>query len=212
MTLAPKIEAILFIVAKPLSIGKLAEFLKADKKDVEAAVAEIQNRLDTKESGMRLVRSGSEVQMMTSPDYTKLVRDFVKDEVTGELTKPQLETLTVIAYRQPITKPELEQIRGINCSLILRNLMMRGLIEVEESSGLGATYRVSHEFLKFLGIDDVQKLPDYEKLHHDERLQVLLSGKKSTEENPGHFNDVSADSGSVSDKQGAETVSEDEGV
>lgn len=180
--LESKIESILFIVARPLSIKKLAEFLRVDKKEVEEAIAHLQERFDHGESGIRLVRSGSDVQIMTSPDHTKLAREFVKDEVTGELTKPQLETLTVIAYRQPITKPELEQIRGINCSLILRNLMMRGLIETEESKeAFGAVYRVSHEFMKFLGIDDVTKLPDYEKLHQDEKLQALLEPKLETE-------------------------------
>lgn len=175
--LEAKIEAVLFISAKPISIKKLAEFLDASVKEVEEAVAEIMRRHDIETSGMRVVRSGSEVQMMTSPNHTKLVREFVKDEFTGELTKPQLETLTVIVYRQPITKIELEQIRGINCSLILRNLAIRGLIEVEESKS-GTTYRASHEFMRLLGLSDVSQLPDYEKLHSDEKIQTLLERKE----------------------------------
>lgn len=173
--LESKIESILFISAKPISIKKLAEFLDAKLKEIEDAVSALAKRLNGAESGVRLVRSGNEVQLMTSPDYTTLVRDFVKDEVTGELTKPQLETLTVIAYRQPVTKPELEQIRGVNCSLIIRNLMMRGLIEVEESKEkMGPIYRVTHDFLRFLGIADVRELPDYEKLHADQHVVQAL--------------------------------------
>lgn len=175
--LEAKIEAILFISAKPISIKKLAEFLDVDVKKVEEAVAGLLRRCDTETSGVRLVRSGSELQIMTSPDLTKLVREFVKDEFTGELTRPQLETLTVIVYRQPISKIELEQIRGINCSLILRNLAMRGLIEVEETK-TGSSYRASHEFMRFLGLSDVSQLPDYEKLHADEKIQTLLERKE----------------------------------
>lgn len=173
--LEAKIESILFISAKPLSIKKLADFLDAKPKEVEAAVEKLALRLNAASSGVRLVRSGQDVQLMTSPDYTKLVRDFVKDEITGELTKPQLETLTVIAYREPITKPELEQIRGVNCGLIIRNLLMRGLIEFEESKEkMGSVYRVTHDFLRFLGISSVKELPDYERLHANQSVVQAL--------------------------------------
>lgn len=177
--LEPKLEAILFAAAKPLSIKKLSEALKAKPKEIETALGALQERLNVPESGLRIVRSGKEVQIMTSPDQTKLVRDFLKSDITGELTKPQLETLTVIAYRQPITKPELEQIRGVNCGLILRNLMMRGLIEPEESKEkLGSVYRVTHDFLGFLGIASVEELPDYEKLHTDMHITEILASQK----------------------------------
>lgn len=180
--LIAKIESILFIVARPLSVKKLAEFLDVKKEAVETALAALAERLNTNESGLRLVRTGAEVQIMTSPEHSKLVREFVKDEVTGELTRPQLETLTVIAYRQPITKPELEQIRGVNCSLIIRNLLMRGLIETDESSPLGALYRVTHDFMRFLGITHVRELPEYDALHAHEQLAAVLerTSKDST--------------------------------
>ena len=85
----------------------------------------------------------------------------------GELTRPQLETLTVIAYKSPITKSEIEQIRGINCTMILRNLLMRGLI-IEEEGTLESVYTVSLETLSLLGITKVEDLPDYQKLHDEE--------------------------------------------
>ncbi len=178
--LEAKIEAILFIVAKPLTIKKLADFLEVKPKEVAAAIEELSRRLNGASSGLRLARSGDEVQLMTSPECAGLVRNFVKDEISGELTRPQLETLTVIAYRQPVTKPELEQIRGVNCSLIIRNLLMRGLIEEEEAKEkLGLVYRVSHEFLRFLGLSEVRELPDYEKLHLDQHLISALEQLKS---------------------------------
>lgn len=173
--LESKIESLLFAAAKPLTVKKLAEFLDVTPKEVEAALETIVARLHTDASGLRLVRTGTEVQMMTSPENAKLIRDFLKDETSGELTKPQLETLTVIAYRQPITKAELEQIRGVNCSLILRNLLMRGLIEVEEIKEKPMpVYRVTHDLLRFLGITDVRELPDFESLHADEHIARVL--------------------------------------
>jgi len=69
--------------------------------------------------------------MTTAKESSEIVEKFLKEELTGEMTRPQLETLTIIAYRGPMTKMEIEQIRGVNCSLILRNLLMRGLVEAK---------------------------------------------------------------------------------
>lgn len=132
------------------------------------------------ESGVMLAVVGEKYQFTSHPDNAKLVELFLKADVTGDLTQPALETLTIIAYRGPITKPELEQIRGVNCSLILRNLLIRALIEkVEEKKLSLPKYQVTHEFIKFLGIDSVQELPDYKKLSQHEILDEVL---RSTEE------------------------------
>ena len=93
----------------------------------------------------------------------------------GELTRPSIETLTIIAYRGPITKPEIEQIRGVNCSLILRNLLMRGLVEESESvERLQPVYAISADFLRHLGLHAISDLPDYATLHGDEKISQLL--------------------------------------
>ncbi len=131
---------------------------------------------------MHIIKNGDEYQMATSPENSKLVQDFIKDETTGELTRPALETLTIIAYRAPVTKAELEQIRGVNCSLILRNLLIRGLVESSEDAETKLIYfRPTFEFLRHLGIGSVNELPEYGKLNSDENLQQILSGGKSFE-------------------------------
>ena len=95
--------------------------------------------------------------------------------MSGELTPPSVETLTIIAYRVPITKPAIEQIRGVNCSLILRNLLIRGLIEEhEDKQRLQNTYTISFEFLRHLGVDRVEDLPQYIELHADEIVQQFI--------------------------------------
>jgi segregation and condensation protein B len=93
------------------------------------------------------------------------------------LTKPGLETLTIVAYRGPITKPELELIRGVNCSLILRNLLMRGLVVQQpgtEGDEVLAQYTASPEFLQYLGFTSVQQLPNFDELHSHQLLEELL--------------------------------------
>jgi segregation and condensation protein B len=96
--------------------------------------------------------------------------------LTGELTRPQLETLTIIAYRGPITKPEIEQIRGINCSLIIRNLLMRGLVEEAESAEkLQPVYSVSGDFVRHLGLHAIGELPEYASFHENEKMTQMLS-------------------------------------
>lgn len=173
--LTEKIESILFVSARPLSVRKLAEICGAGKNDVSAAVDAIAAAYNVEDRGVRLMRHGDEVQMATAPGSSKLVRDFLKDETTGELTKPSLETLTIVAYRGPISKAELEQIRGVNCSLILRNLMMRGLVEAQGEAGQPQTvFRVTMDFIRFLGVSSVEELPEYDKLRSHENVVRIL--------------------------------------
>jgi segregation and condensation protein B len=173
-SLKSKIESLLFISPKPLSIGQIAKLVDKEKSEINEAVAELM--ADYADRGIEIKKIDDKLQMMTSGDNHKLAQDFVKEEITGELTRPSLETLTVVAYRGPMTKAELEMIRGVNCSLILRNLLMRGLIEEIEDKQRGYLYQVTLDFLKFLDVKDVTELPDYAKLNQDENLQKLLNG------------------------------------
>ncbi len=120
---------------------------------------------------------------MSHPDHAELVASFLKDETSGELTRPALETLSIIAYRQPITKPELEQIRGVNCSLILRNLLLRGLIEdKEDSKRMQTVYRVTMDFVRLLGLSSMDQLPDYQSLREHPHIDDVLGSLE--EKNP----------------------------
>lgn len=173
--LTSQIESLLFVAARPLNVKRLCEATGATKDEVTAALDAIAAKHNAEGSGIRVLRNGNDVQMSTSPDNSKSVQEFLKDETTGELTKPSLETLTIIAYRGPVTKAELEQIRGVNCSLILRNLLMRGLVEAQgEPYEPQTTFRVTMDFLRFLGVSGVEELPDYDKLRsHENILRVL---------------------------------------
>lgn len=162
-----KIESILFVASKPLAVKKIAAALKISEKETLAALENLRAKHNHAESGITVLKNGDEWQMAASSDNKDVSENFLKAEVSGELTRPQLETLTVVSYCGPITKPELEQIRGVNCSLILRNLMLRGLIKENEDSGaLLPSYQVTMDYLRHLGLNSLTELPNYAELHN----------------------------------------------
>jgi len=166
MNLKANLEAILFVSLKPLSSSKLASICGVKTKEVEEALAELKFDYKNRESGLSLIEVGKEYQLSTGEECSALIKDYLKDETSGELSQPSLETLTIIAYRGPIAKIELEKIRGVNCSLILRNLLLRGLVEESFNKKTNENfYSVSLDFLRFLGISLVKELPDFEKMN-----------------------------------------------
>lgn len=165
-SLDQQIEAILFTGAKPYTVKRLADVCGADTKEIKEALEILAERLKKTDGALVLVVQGSEVELVTSRSVAETVKKALKDEISGELTKPSLEALAVLAYRGPMTRPELEQIRGVQCSLILRNLMLRGLVEMKEDARLGQPlYSVTLDFLKHIGFDRVESLPDFKTLH-----------------------------------------------
>lgn len=170
-----QIESILFISNKPLTIKQLVDLVGRSQAEVETVIESLKQEYNSSDKGVKIIEHDSKVQMATSPESSKIVEKFLKEELTGEMTLPQLEALTIIAYRGPITKMELEQIRGVNCSLILRNLMIRGLVESYLDKKLQTTvYNVTPDFVRHLGITSVEELPDYERLSSHEVIQSIL--------------------------------------
>lgn len=183
MSLTAHLEALLFVAGKPLTTKKISELIGKKEVEVELALKELQARYQTEGRGTQLFSTGKQWQMGTAGESTAVVEAFVKEEFAGELTRPQLEALTVIAYRGPISKYELEMIRGVSCGLIVRNLMIRGLIDEEHDAKRKENrYRASLEFLRHLGLRSVEELPEYEKLHGHEVLQTLLNQQERREQ------------------------------
>ena len=182
MSLKSQIESLLFVAIKPLAVKELATLTNTKNKEVEEALSELENEYQTGDRGLSLIKNNNQYQLTSAPDNAALVQEFLKDETSGELSQPSLEALTIIAYRGPIGKTELEKIRGVNCSLILRNLLMRGLIEEKfEKIKDENFYTVTHDFVRFLGLNSVNDLPDYSKLSADEKINVVKE-KTDTDE------------------------------
>jgi len=181
MSLLSKLESILFVASKPLSIATLAKSLEKNEVEVEEAVETLKMKYNQPDSGIHILSEGKSVQLSTNPENGEVIQAFLKQEIAGELTKAQLETLTVIGYRGPVSRSEIEQIRGINCAVILRNLLMRGLIEEQNNDTLVPVYTLSFEALSHLGIHSVADLPEYETLHAHEYIQAVVTGNEDTQ-------------------------------
>ena len=174
--LADTIESLLLVSNRPLQVRELANLCEASPEHVDQAITQLAQQYAQRPSGgIIFQRSGSQVQLATNGACTSVVQRFLKAETTGELTRAQLEALTIIAYRGPVTRAELEQIRGVNCAIILRNLQVRGLVEAQDDRQAAILrYVVSLEFLRSLGFSSVVELPDYQRLHGAEVIQRLL--------------------------------------
>jgi len=181
MKLESLLEAILFAAARPLKIKQLAEITQTEADEVKSALGSLRARLDQTESGIMLQDSGHEFELVTRPEASDAVSKVVNAEFQGELSRPSLEALTVLAYCGPMTRPELEQIRGVQSSLIIRNLMLRGLVEQKEDAKLGQPmYTVTFDFLNHLGIENVSALPHYAEMHGHSAVSDVLAQLEET--------------------------------
>lgn len=155
------IEALLFAAGEPLSFERLASLLNINGEQAEEAVQELADELA--ERGIRVVVKGKEVILATSPDCAEVVSVFKKEEVSGELSKAALETLAIVTYKAPITRAEIDFIRGVNSTFTLRNLLVRGLVERKQNPDDSRSYIYSPSFglLRLLGISRLDELPEY---------------------------------------------------
>jgi len=176
MTVSALLESILFVSQKPLTAQKLAAISGNPLKEVRQALDELYESYRTADRGILLLHNDGEYQLVSHPSAADVVQTYLQEESIGELTRPALETLSVIAYRGPVAKSEIEKIRGVNCSLALRNLMIRGLVDEEQMKDSDEkSYRLSFQFLRHLGVSGVSDLPDYIRLHSDDIIVGLQS-------------------------------------
>lgn len=172
--LKSQIESILFISGDPVKISRIAKVTGAEIPEIENAILVLQG--EYAEKGMNILTKEDEVQMATNPENAGIVDQLVKSEIQENLSKAGLEVLAIVAYRGPITRVEIEAVRGVNCSFTLRSLLMRGLVERIDNpkDNRGYLYKISFEFLKKMGVDSVSQLPDFESLSKDERIESIL--------------------------------------
>lgn len=180
-TLSSQLEALLLVANKPLSLKELSSALSAKPIEIEALLNELTLEYEKDEKAWRLTRAGNNYQLVSAGEHADLIKNFLKTETSGELSQPSLEALTIIAYRGPVSKLELERIRGVNCSLILRNLLLRSLVEEKFDKQKNENYyQVTLDFVRFLGLNNIKELPDYERLHHPENLEAILTDEEQS--------------------------------
>lgn len=164
MELIKKLESVLFVSSKPLSTEQLAKFVATSEQETATALTELMER--KKNEGIVLLNVNGYWQLATHPENVELVKSFLNADLREKLTDATVEVLGIIAYRQPISKAEIESIRGVNSQYSVRQLLMRGLIEkvANPNDSRSNLYQVTTEFLQHLGLQSVNDLPEFEKL------------------------------------------------
>lgn len=170
------LEAVLFVQGAPVKETSLAEILDCSTAEVHVHVEALANSYKERHAGLTILSENKSVQMVTHTQQAESISAYTKKELEGDLSQPALEVLAVIAYRGPIAKPDIEAIRGVNCSFTLRNLLLRGLIERRPHPTDHRTqlYRTTMDFLRVLGIEDASALPHFEQLAGDHRIDAIL--------------------------------------
>lgn len=165
--LQPKalIESLLFVADRPVTAEHLATALDLPVEEVESALQAL--RQEYQERGIRIQQKGDRLQLVSAPEAGPHIERFLGLEISGRLSTAALEALSIVAYRQPVTRAQVEAIRGVNSDSVLRTLVRRGLIEEigrEESVGRPILYGTTFEFLQQFGLASLQELPDWQEM------------------------------------------------
>jgi segregation and condensation protein B len=177
LPLSVQLEAMLFVAAEPVTTAQLATALDVSTSVVERALNELDAALSTR--GLRLQRHAGRVQLTTAPQLAELIERFLGLEMTSHLSRPALETLAIIAYQQPVTRPQIDSIRGVNSDGMMKSLLNKGLIlESGRADGPGRPilYSTTPEFLQHFGLNSILEMPplakpEEEEETHDEMLK-----------------------------------------
>lgn len=160
LTLSAKIEAMLFVSAELVPVAQLAAALDITASVVERGLKELDESLLTR--GLRLQRNAGRVQLTTAPELAELVELFLGLEAITHLSRAALETLAIIAYQQPVTRPQVDSIRGVNSDGMMKSLLSKGLVqEAGRADGPGRPilYSTTPEFLQHFGLSSIIELP-----------------------------------------------------
>lgn len=177
LPLAAKLEALLFVASEAVTLSQLASVLEVSSKEVEKGLEILETSLDT--GGLRLQRHKGGVQLTTAPEISMLIERFLGLDTTTRLSRPALETLALIAYQQPVTRPQVDAIRGVNSDGVMRSLVSRGLIQElgrAEGPGRPILYGTAADFLGYFGLKSLTELPplDTDSTREDDEQDVSL--------------------------------------
>ncbi len=177
LPLSVQVEGLLFVAAEPVPLAHLAEALDVNPTMVEAALQELVTALETR--GLRLQQYSGRVQLTTAPQLAETIERFLGLEATTHLSRVALETLAMIAYQQPVTRPQIDSVRGVNSESMLKSLLNKGLIFESgrtEGPGRPILYSTTPEFLQHFGLSSITELPPLELTESDNSHDDMLKG------------------------------------
>ena len=156
------VESLLFVAPSPIPVGRLAQVLGAAEESVDTALTQLAEGYVTGNRGLRVLRKGDRVHLTTAPQAAPHIERFLGLDLSAKLSQAALEALAVIAYRQPLTRAEIEAIRGVGCDGVLRTLIARELVEPVgrlEQPGRPYQYGTTVQFLQYFGLESLDRLP-----------------------------------------------------
>ncbi len=174
--LAKIIEAILFVSGEPVQLGAVARALEVTELEVSAAADELASDYDYNRRGICLKRFGSHIQLSTRPDYAPQIEKLLQPIQKQSLSQAALETLAVVAYKQPVTRLDIEAVRGVKCDYSVQSLMNKGLIEEvgrKETLGRPILYGTTDAFLSHFGLTSLEDLPQPPESQQDSPAEPL---------------------------------------
>ncbi len=160
------LESLLFTSGHPLSYKKIAEISEISEEEIVLSLKELAGDYEQNSRGLRLVFLDNKVQLVAAPESKEAMEKMIKSDFEEELSQAALETLAIIAYKGPVGRAAIENLRGVNCSFILQSLAIRGLIDKKNNpeNGRSYVYNVTFDFLKHLGLNKLEDLPQYIEL------------------------------------------------
>ena len=176
--LAKIIEAILFVSGEPVQLGAVARALEVTELEVSAAADELASDYDYNRRGICLKRFGSHIQLSTRPDYAPQIEKLLQPIQKQSLSPAALETLAVVAYKQPVTRLDIEAVRGVKCDYSVQSLMNKGLIEEvgrKETLGRPILYGTTDAFLSHFGLTSLEDLPQPPESQQDSPAEPLVT-------------------------------------
>ena len=170
------IEAILFVAGEPVNLTDLAHALDLTVSELIPALDALKEEYDQGMRGMRLNRFGESVQLSTRPEYAPYIERLLQPVQKQSLSQAAMETLAIVAYRQPVTKTEMEAVRGVKCDYSVQSLLNKGLIQEvgrKESLGRPMLYGTTEKFLQHFGIESLNELPEMENTQNGEEPEIM---------------------------------------
>jgi len=177
LSLSARLEALLFVAPEAISVSRLAEALQVSTDEIQQALKELEARLEG--HGICLMYHAEGVQMVTAPQAAADVERLLGLEATASLSRAALETLALIAYCQPITRPQVEAVRGVNSDGVIKSLLSKGLIQEAgraEGPGRPILYVTTPAFLQYFGLRSLQELPPLELSEENRTPDHVLKG------------------------------------
>ena len=176
LSLNALVEAILFVSPEPITEAQISSLLEVTPRVVKNALEELKSLYEGR--GIRLQYHQNKIQLTSAPEAAHVLESMLELETTSTLSQAALETLSIVAYQQPITRPQIDSIRGVNSDGVLRTLLNKGLIDdVGRADGPGRPilYSTTTEFLKHFGLSSYEELPplDFDEIHPTGEPQVL---------------------------------------